>query len=91
MYFDANDLNAFFNSGLDEEYTLTSGLKHRCIVLTEAEMMNFFGLETSVMKTSVICREKLSIGTTITLRNKSFTVGLVTEDHGLYITLLKGA
>ena len=90
MYFTANDLNAFFNSGLDEEYEV-SGQKFRCVVLTEAEMMNFLGLETNVMKTSIICREKLLVGTTIKLRDKNYTIGMVQEDHGLYITLLKGS
>ena len=89
MYFNNNIINEFFNSGFEETITV-SGSNASVIVLTESDIVNFVGLDTSVSKIGFLSATKYPVGTACTVRGTNYDVHYVYEDHGSYTHMIRG-
>ncbi|MCA0387596.1 MAG: hypothetical protein LCH52_03790 [Bacteroidetes bacterium] len=89
MYFDNNIIDVFFNSGFEEDIIINTATV-KGIVLTESDIVNFVGLDTSVSKIGFMAKTKYAVGTSCTVRGTNYTVHFIVEDHGIYTHMLRG-
>lgn len=89
MYFDNNIISDFFNSGFEETITV-SGSNVPAIVLTENDIVNYVGLDTSICKIGFMAQQKYPVGTACTIRLTNYQVHYVNEDHGIYTHMVRG-